>query len=330
LEQEIISAVITSVIAFFVVYVTTPFLIKGLKKRNLTVKDFNKKEGTMVPRPGGPSIIAGILASEFALYAFFPTNEIIAIIITTSLAYIVGLIDDKKTMGGWFKPIALGVVALPIILLGAYDSNLAFPLFGEVKIPVLYLAIIILMIPITGNTINSIDVMNGVASGFMTIAGFALTISLFIVQNYEIAIASLPLGFVSLAFYKFHKFPSKIFPGDSGALTFGAMYGTLAIVGEVEIVAAIALLPAVINSFLFLSSMKRIVEHRQINAKPVEHTDDFKLKATTEKKAPITLVRLILVGNPLSEKQVAHVIFKLGILSGILAIISAFMMGVSI
>ena len=330
MEQEIISAVITSVIAFFVVYVTTPFLIKGLKKRNLTVKDFNKKEGTMVPRPGGPSIIAGILASEFALYAFFPTNEIIAIIITTSLAYIVGLIDDKKTMGGWFKPIALGVVALPIILLGAYDSNLAFPLFGEVKIPVLYLAIIILMIPITGNTINSIDVMNGVASGFMTIAGFALTISLFVIQNYEIAIASLPLGFVSLAFYKFHKFPSKIFPGDSGALTFGAMYGTLAIVGGVEIVAAIALLPAVINSFLFLSSMKRIVEHRQINAKPVEHTDDFKLKATTEKKAPITLVRLILVGNPLSEKQVAHVIFKLGILSGILAIISAFMMGVSI
>lgn len=330
MEQEIISAVITSVIAFFVVYVTTPFLIKGLKKRNLTVKDYNKKEGTMVPRPGGPSIIAGILASEFALYTFFPTNEIIAIIITTSLACIVGFIDDKKTMGGWFKPIALGVVALPIILLGAYDSNLAFPLFGEVKIPVLYLAIIILMIPITGNTINSIDVMNGVASGFMTIAGFALTISLFIVQNYEIAIASLPLGFVSLAFYKFHKFPSKIFPGDSGALTFGAMYGTLAIVGEVEIVAAIALLPAVINSFLFLSSMKRIVEHRQINAKPVEHTDDFKLKATTEKKAPITLVRLILVGNPLSEKQVAHVIFKLGILSGILAIISAFMMGVSI
>lgn len=330
MEQEIISAVITSVIAFFVVYVTTPFLIKGLEKRNLTVKDYNKKEGTMVPRPGGPSIIAGILAAEFALYAFFPTNEIIAIIITTSLAYIVGLIDDKKTMGGWFKPIALGVVALPIILLGAYDSNLAFPLFGEVKIPVLYLGIIIVMIPITGNTINSIDVMNGVASGFMTIAGFALTISLFIVQNYEIAIASLPLGFVSLAFYKFHKFPSKIFPGDSGALTFGAMYGTLAIVGGVEIVAAIALLPAVINSFLFLSSMKRIVEHRQINAKPVEHTDDFKLKATTEKKAPITLVRLILVGNPLSEKQVAHVIFKLGILSGILAIISAFMMGVSI
>jgi UDP-N-acetylglucosamine--dolichyl-phosphate N-acetylglucosaminephosphotransferase len=274
--------------------------------------------------------IKRILASEFTLLVFFPTNEIITIIITTSIACIVGLIDDKKIMGGWFKPLALGGAAIPIILLGAYDSDLAFPLFGEVKIPLLYLGLIFVMIPVTGNTINSIDVLNGVASGFMVIASFSLTICLIIIQNYEIAIASLPLGFVSLAFYKYHKFPSKIFPGDSGALTFGAMYGTIAIVGGVEVIAAIALLPAVINSFLFLSSMKRVVEHRKIKEKPVELTDDFKLKATSEKKAPITLVRLILAGGPLSEKQVGYTIFKLAIFSGILAIISAFMMEITI
>ena len=330
MEQEIISAVITSVIAFFVVYFLTPLLIKDLEKRNHTVKDVLKKGNVMVVRPGGPSIIAGILASEFALYAFFPTNEIVAIIITTSLCFIVGLIDDKKVLGGWFKPIALAVAAVPIIFLGAYDSDLAFPIFGEVKIPVLYFAIIIIMIVITSNTVNSIDVMNGVASGFMTIASFALTISLFIVQNYEIAIASLPLGFASLAFYKYHKFPSKIFPGDSGALTLGGMYGTLAIVGQVEIIAAVALLPAVVNSFLFLASMKKIVEHREIKTKPVEITEDFKLKSSPDKKAPISLVRLIVSAQPLSEKQVGSVIFKLGIFSGILAVITSFLMVVKI
>jgi len=149
-------------------------------------------------------------------------------------------------------------------------------------------------------------------------------------KNYEIAIVSLPLGFVSLAFYKYHKIPSKIFPGDSGALTFGAMYGAIAIVGGVEIIAAVALLPAIINSFLFLSSVKRIVEHREIKGKPVGHTDDFRLKANDDKTAPVTLVRLILAGGPLSEKQVGFTIFKLGIFSGILAIISAFLMGVSL
>ena len=327
MQHQIIAAVLVSIIAFFTVYAITPYLIKALEKRNLVVKDYNRVGGAMVARPGGPSIIAGILFAEIVLYAFFPLTEIIAIIITTGLAFIVGIIDDRKVMGGWFKPLALVACAIPIILLGAYDSDLAFPLYGEVKIPILYMGIIIVIIPITGNTINSIDVLNGVASGFMTIASFVLTISLFIVQNYEIAIASLPLAFASLAFYKYHKFPSKIFPGDSGALTFGAMYGALAIVGQIEIIAVVALLPAIVNSFLFLSSMKRIVEHREIKAKPVTHTDDFKLKATDEKGAPVTLVRLILGNGPLTEKQVGFVIFRLTIFSGILAIITAFMMG---
>jgi UDP-N-acetylglucosamine--dolichyl-phosphate N-acetylglucosaminephosphotransferase len=329
LIELIIPAIISCIVAFFVVFTMTPPLIKFLEKRNLAVKDMNKKEDVMVVRPGGPSIVAGIIASEIILYAFLQMNEILALLITTTGAFVIGYVDDRKVMGGWFKPVALAIAAIPIIVFGAYDSDLAFPIFGTVQIPVLYLALIIFMIPITGNTINSIDVLNGVASGFMIIASFSLSICLFIIQNYEIAVVSLPLGFVSLAFYKYHKIPSKIFPGDSGALTLGAMYGTIAIVGGVEIIAAVALLPAVINSFLFLSSVKRIVEHRQVKGKPVDHTDDFRLKATDDKTAPVTLVRLILAGGPLSEKYVGYAIFKLAIFSGVLAIITAFLMRVS-
>lgn len=329
--DKTVVAVLISAIAFIAVYGTTPRLISLLNKKNMTVKDYNKETATMVARPGGPSILVGILASEFTLYGFFPSASILAIISTTSLAFLVGLADDRKVLGGWFKPLALAVSALPIILLGAYvPPHLAFPLFGSVKIPELYLGLIVIMIPVMGNTINSIDVLNGVASGFMTIASFALTICLVIVQNYDIALASLPLGFVSLAFYKYHKVPSKIFPGDSGALTLGAMYGVISIVGHVEIIAAIALLPAVINSFLFLSSVKRIIEHRQIKAKPVVHTADFKLMASDDKSAPVTLVRLILANGPLTEKQVGFVIFKLSLFSAALAIITSFMMEIKL
>ena len=331
MQPQIIAAIIVSSIAFLSVFVITPFLIKALEKRNSVVKDYHRKGGAMVARPGGPSIIAGILISGIVLYAFFPKTEIIAILTTTVLAFFVGLVDDKKVMGGWFKPLALAATAIPILLLGVYDSDLSFPLFGDVKIPLLYLGVVVIMISITGNTINSIDVLNGVASGFMVIAGSALTISLIILQNYEVAIASLVLVFTSLAFYKYHKFPSKIFPGDSGALTLGAMYGAIAIVGQVEVVAAIALGPAIINSFLFLSSMKRIVEHKEIKARPVSLTEDFKLKATSDKDASVTLVRLILAGGrPLTEKEIGYVIFRLTIFSGILAIITAFMMEISL
>ena len=329
MEQYIIAAIITIIIGFFSVYALTPIVIRALEKRNVTVIDVNKKEKTLVARPGGLSIIVGIISSLIALYFFFPVVEILAIAITSGLAFLVGIIDDRKTMGGWFKPLALAFCAIPIILLGAYDSNLDFPLFGSVKIPILYLALIIFMIPITGNTFNSIDVLNGVVSGFTTIASFALSISLFILNNYEIAIACLLLAFTSLAFYKYHKFPSRIFPGDSGALLFGAMYGAIAIVGHVEVIAAVIILPAVINSFLFLSSVKKIVEHRQIK-NPISHTDDWKLQSTNENHSPITLVRLLVARTPLSEKQIGLEIFKLAIFSGMLGIVSAFLVGVEL
>jgi len=329
LEEKIIAAIIVSAIAFLSIYAFTPILIKFLEKRNLSVKDVNKKDNVMVPRHGGISIVIGLIASEIALYAFFPISEILAVVIVSILGFSVGIVDDRKVMGGWFKPVALAFCAAPILLLGAYDSNLDFPLFGSVSIPSLYLALVVFMIPITGNTINSIDVLNGVASGFTTIASFALAISLFILQNYEIGITCLALAFASLAFYKYHKFPSKIFPGDSGALALGATYGVIAIVGHVEVIAAIAILPAIVNSFLFLSSVKKVVEHREIK-NPTTHTDDFKLKSTDDKTTPITLVRLIIAKKPLSEKQICNEIFKLTTLSGVLAIITAFMMGVEL
>ena len=59
-------------------------------------------------------------------------------------------------------------------------------------------------------------------------------------------------------------------------------------------------------------------------------TPELKIKSTDDISAPVTLVRLIVASKALSEKQVAFAIFKLGIFSGILAIITAFMMGVSL
>ena len=147
--ELLISGIISCICAFFAVFFVTPPLINFLEKNNFTVKDVNKKENVMVARPGGVSIILGILISEFILYAFLQLNEILAIIITTFGAFLIGYIDDRKIMGGWFKPVTLAIASLPIIFLGAYDSNLTFPLFGDVQIPLLYIGLIIVMIPIT-------------------------------------------------------------------------------------------------------------------------------------------------------------------------------------
>jgi UDP-GlcNAc:undecaprenyl-phosphate/decaprenyl-phosphate GlcNAc-1-phosphate transferase len=147
-------------------------------------------------------------------------------------------------------------------------------------------------------------------------------VSIAIFGSPEVFLAALPLLFATIAFYRYHKFASRIFPGDSGTLLLGAMYGALAIAGSSEIIGVIALLPAVMNSFLFLASVKRIVEHRKVKARPTILTDDFKISASKDSTAPATLVRLIVIDRALGEKEIGYQIFKLAIFTAFLAFVS--------
>jgi UDP-N-acetylmuramyl pentapeptide phosphotransferase/UDP-N-acetylglucosamine-1-phosphate transferase len=227
-------------------------------------------------------------------------------------------------MPGWFKPVALIFAGIPIIILGAHGDHLNL-IFGDAFIPILYLPLILAIIPIAGNTINSIDVLNGAATGIIIITALPLLLSVAIFGDNNILLAGLPMLFGTIAMFMFHKFPSKIFPGDSGTLLLGAMYGALAIAGSSEIIGAIALLPAVMNSFLFLSSVKKIVEHRNLKSRPIVLTDDFKINASKEKTAPSTLVRLLVAKGPLSEAEIVNRIFILAIFSSVLAFTSIIM-----
>ncbi len=318
----IIYGVVVSAISFLAVFFMTPIAIKSLTAKGKVVPDAHKPNKPSVPRPAGPVLMAGIAAAEIVLYAMTLNTAVLAVLLTTAIAFAIGYIDDNRVMPGWFKPVALLAAAIPLVVLGAHDNYLNL-IFGSAFIPLLYIPLIFVIIPITGNTINSIDVLNGVASGFIIIATIPLLASIAIFGSDEVLfLAALPLLFAAIAFYKFHKFPSRIFPGDSGTLLLGAMYGALAIAGRSEIIGVIALLPAIMNSFLFLASVKRLVEHRQVKARPVTLLGDFKLAASEDRAAPATLVRLILADGPLGEKEIGYQILKLAIFTALLAFAS--------
>jgi UDP-N-acetylmuramyl pentapeptide phosphotransferase/UDP-N-acetylglucosamine-1-phosphate transferase len=319
-------AAAVSVISFLGVLLMTPAAIKLLVAKGKVVPDAHKPEKPQVPRPAGPVIMISIAAAEIVLFIVTMNVAVFAILLTTVIAFFVGYIDDSRVMPGWFKPVALLAAALPLVLLDIYIGevygNSLNLIFGSAYIPLLYVPLIFVIIPITGNTINSIDVLNGVASGFLIIAMIPLLVSIAIFGNREVFLAALPLLFATIAFYRYHKFPSRIFPGDSGTLLLGAMYGAVAIAGSSEIIGVIALLPAVMNSFLFLASVKRIVEHREVKSRPTALTNDFKISATDDSTAPATLVRLIVVDRPLGERQIGYQIFKLALFTSLLAFIS--------
>ena len=317
---------VVSAISFFVIILLLPAAIRSLTAKGRLVPDAHKQGKPMIPRPAGPVIIAGIAAAEIVLYLLTMNIAVLAVLLSTAIAFAVGYVDDSRMMPGWFKPVALLAAAVPLVSLdlyvgGVHEDSLNL-VFGRVFIPLLYIPLIFVIMPITDNTINSIDVLNGVASGFIIIAMIPLLTSIAIFGSHEVFLAALPLLFAAVAFYKYHKFPSRIFPGDSGTLLFGAMYGALAIAGSSEIIGVIALLPAVMNSFLFLASVRRIVEHRQVKARPTILMDDFKLAASKDKTAPATLVRLIVADGSLDEKAVGFQIFKLATFTALLAFAS--------
>lgn len=320
-----------SAVSFLIVFFITPAFIEYLTRKGRVVVDYHKPGKPMVPRPAGPVLLIGIVISEIILYFLILDVKIISVLLTTIIAFIIGYIDDLKTMPGWFKPAALILAAIPIIVLGTHGNYLGL-IFDSAFIPILYILLILSIIPIVGNTINSIDVFNGVASGFIIITMIPLLVSVILFSNTNVFLIGLPLLFGCIAMYQYHKFPSKIFLGDSGTLLLGSMYAGISIVGNSEIIGVIALLPAVMNSFLFLSSVKKIVEHREVKTRPVTICDDFRLMASKDNSAPATLVRLILARGPLSEQEIITRIFILATFSSILAIISigiqyAFMIG---
>lgn len=328
--------IIASISSFLLCYIGTSYSIKYLIRKKMTVLDYHKQGKPQVPRPGGPAIIAGIILGELILFLGSGSYAVLGIVFVTLISGLVGVFDDLRTLGGVAKPALLLVGGVPLILMQYYipnavvfDHHLYLPLFHiPTNIPVIYILLVLIAIPVVTNTVNTIDILNGVVSGFILIACipvvFAIALRVYLgISSPIVLLAAAPILASLVAFFIFHRYPSKIFPGDSGALAIGGAFGSLAIIGGVEIVAIVAILPAIFNSFLFLSSVKRLVEHREIKNQPTIAHPDARMSASLDPKAPVTLLRMILARRLLSEDQMVKEIFKLAAYCAILSAITA-------
>ena len=321
----LLASILVIIISLLAILLLTPLTIRILKSKGILVQDFHKPNKPLVPKPGGPAIMVSLIIGESVAYLFTGNLGIMALILVTVISGVIGLLDDAYTLSGVMKPVSLLIASLPILVLGTFSAHPEFPIFGAVRLTLIYPLLVLIAIPITANTVNTIDVLNGVVSGFITIAAIPIIFALALKGNTDMFLAALPILAVSFGFYIFHKFPSRIFPGDSGSLSLGAIYGAIAIVGGVEIIGIIAILPAILNSFFFLSSVKRLVEHRKLKERPTIVLGENRLAASRSVSAPLTLVRLILADGPLTEKEITLNILKLTIYSAFLAIITAAM-----
>ena len=86
-------------------------------------------------------------------------------------------------------------------------SFFAYKIFPIEKFKIIYPLLILIAIPITANTINTIDVLNGVSSGFTLIATIPLVFALLLKGDWIMVLATIPLILTLTIFLYYHKYP---------------------------------------------------------------------------------------------------------------------------
>lgn len=239
-------------IAFFialgVVLIITPAVIFLANKTGAVDKpDARKVHKTPIPRIGGVGIflafiLAMITVAILANLGRENLHEIRGLLISGTLMFIVGIVDDYKNLPAKVK--LCGQILAATVLVVGYDVRVDFVTvpFGD------YLYLEWLAIPATifwlvglTNTVNLIDGLDGLAAGVCAIA--ASTIFLVAMeQNYFIiTILTAALSGAAFGFLFYNTNPARIFMGDSGSLFLGFMLAGISIIGVMKSAATIAL-----------------------------------------------------------------------------------------
>jgi len=322
----------TSITAFFlsslITLFFTPTVADKMRKRGMVGVDVHKQRKPEVPEMCGVCILVGLAVSILVSLAILPNYAVDFLVFLSVVLFsgLIGAVDDLRRLGPRIKPLLTAFASLPILLTRIYDPRPILPLVGRTRLTIIYPLLIPFAIAVPSNAVNMLDPLNGVMSGTCSIVVFVLTVSAAILGHWNAVILGAGLLGALLAFYRYNRFPSRVFPGNVGTLAVGAAIGALVVIGRLEAIGVVAMMPHIMNGFYFLASVGGLYERRQMAARPIRVLSDGRLAASPNKSSPLTLTRTILAVGPMKEEEVIRYFFLLTAFSGFLAFLTMFMM----
>ena len=237
--KEIVLGFLTS---FFVVLITTPSLIKVAKLKHLVdvPTEDRKLHIRRIPTIGGIIIFAAIL---FSFTIWIPINPFLDSIVLAErgneikyltaaliILFFIGIKDDIIGVSPVKKLIALGLVGFILVVMGDFRITSFNGLLGLYDIPYwasLLLSFFVYIVVV--NAFNLIDGVDGLAASEGFLIGVLFGIWFYLNDNLTISLLAFTLSGAMLGFLIFNFSPAKIFMGDSGSMTIGAITSLLAI-----------------------------------------------------------------------------------------------------
>lgn len=229
------------IIAFFtsvaIVSVAMPYIIRKTEQDGLLdIPNKRKVHTTPVSRFGGVAFVPAMFISIIVALSLDEvlgvsiaggvdgvtnTWRFIVLFMSSTILYIIGIIDDMYGLGYKTKLLAQAFSSLFIIF------GLVYPLFGFHLHLIIEFGIIIFII----NSINLIDGIDGLASGISMIALFTLIACHMQLNNWFGAIVGAAMFGAVIVFFYFNtvSWKYKVFMGDTGSLTLGLVLSYLVV-----------------------------------------------------------------------------------------------------
>ena len=234
---------------FFISLFTTKSGLKIIKKLNLvqnirTEGPTNHFKKSDTPTMGGVFMIIPFLIFLLIITINLSSLKLFLLLLTIFGFFITGFFDDylsiKKKENTGLKTkekFALQSVISIIFILLAYEKNLIDPLImvshsWGINMNIFILPISYLVLVGISNSVNLTDGLDGLATGCSGIVFYGLGTEILMKGQQELFVFSIlcySMSGICLGFLKYNSYPAKIFMGDTGSLSIGAILGSIAL-----------------------------------------------------------------------------------------------------
>ncbi|QYK54549.1 MAG: undecaprenyl/decaprenyl-phosphate alpha-N-acetylglucosaminyl 1-phosphate transferase [Fimbriimonadaceae bacterium] len=309
------ASLLAGFVALVVVLLVTPFVMKLAHKFGAVddpTRDERRVHTTITPRWGGMAIYIGVLVSLLAVLPFayqyqpFPPY-LIAVLVGSMLIVGMGSLDDKVQLSAKVQLLYMLIIGIGV--------QFFFNDIGRVQIQGVNLAgnwinfgvwafpLTAVYIFIVTKTMDTIDGIDGLASGIAAISAGTISIIASIEGQPRVALVAMAIAGACVGFLRYNYNPAKIFLGG-GSQLLGFLLATLSIVGAMKTAATLALL---IPLFIFgipLFDAAFVVIRRIITKTPITQPDKKHVHHT-------------LLGRGYTQKQAVWILYLIAItLSG--------------
>ncbi len=204
-----------------------------------------KKSDT--PTMGGVFMIIPFLIFLLIMTINLGSLKLLLLLLTIFGFFITGFLDDylsiknKENTGLRTKEkfILQSIISIIFILL-AYEKNLINPLITisdswGINMNIFILPISFLLLVGISNSVNLTDGLDGLAAGCSGIVFYGLGTEILMKEQQELFVFSIlcySMSGICLGFLKYNSYPAKIFMGDTGSLSIGAILGSIALLTD--------------------------------------------------------------------------------------------------